>query len=247
MRFLPLALLRLGSPPVFYSFAGPAGSWLAGIGLLLFVAGAYVGLFLAPPDYQQGESYRIIFVHVPAAWLSMLAYVVMAAAGAVHLVWRAKVAGAVMAGAAVPGASFTALALLTGSLWGKPMWGTFWVWDARLTSELILLFLYLGFVALRQAIPERGSSLRAGAILLLAGVVNIPVIHYSVEWWHTLHQPASVAKFDAPSMHPAMLVPLLIMSLSCTLIFLALAVRRARSELLLGERYTRWARTAAAV
>ena len=205
---------KLGSPPHFYRIAGKWIPWLSWIFLALLLAGLYGGLILAPPDYQQGESYRIIFVHVPAAWMSLFIYVVMAFCGIVIIVWRMKLAEVVLISSAPIGASFTFLALVTGSLWGKPMWGTYWVWDARLTSELILLFLYLGVIGLHNAIEDKRVAARAVAILALVGVVNIPIIHYSVEWWHSLHQGASLSKFDKPSMPPSMYVPILIMALA---------------------------------
>jgi heme exporter protein C len=207
---------------------------------LLMLAGLYGGLILAPPDYQQGDSYRIIFIHVPSAWMSLFIYVVMAAAGVIGLVWRIKLAEVVAISSAPIGASFTFLALLTGSLWGKPMWGAWWVWDARLTSELILLFLYLGVISLYGAIEDKRVAGRAVAILALVGVVNIPIIHYSVEWWNTLHQGATIAKFDKPSIHMSMLVPLLLMALSFKLFYAAVVLMRARCEVLERERNSRW-------
>ncbi len=205
---------KLGSPPHFYRIAGNWVPWLGTIFLLLLGAGLYGGLILAPPDYQQGESYRIIFIHVPSAWMSLFIYMVMAACGVVILVWRMKIAEIVLISSAPIGASFTFLALATGSLWGKPMWGTWWVWDARLTSELILLFLYLGVIGLHGAIEDKRIAARAIAILAIVGMVNIPIIHYSVEWWNSLHQGPTVTKFDKPSIHWSMLVPLLLMALA---------------------------------
>lgn len=233
---------KFGSLGYFYAFAGKLIPWLTVLYIALFVIGLYLGLVRAPADYQQGDSYRIIFVHVPSAWMSMFVYVFMAALAAVGLVWRVKLT-AVLATASAPlGASFTFLALATGSIWGKPMWGTWWVWDARLTSELILLFLYLGFMALQSAIPDRQTAWRAGAILLLVGVVNIPIIHYSVDWWYTLHQPATITKFDAPSIHPSMLTPLLIMAVAFKVFYFSLLLSRARTEILHRERKTHWVR-----
>ena len=202
---------KMASPKYFYNVSGYLIPWLATACVLLILAGLYYGLFKAPPDYQQGDSYRIMFVHVPAAWMSMFIYMVMAGAGAIGLIWRIKLAEVVAISSAPIGASFTFLALVTGSIWGKPMWGTWWVWDARLTSELILLFLYLGVIALYNAIDDKRTAARAVAILALVGVVNIPIIHYSVEWWHTLHQGATIFKFDKPSIAPEMLWPLLMM------------------------------------
>jgi heme exporter protein C len=227
---------KLGSPPHFYRIAGKWIPWLTWIFLALLLAGLYGGLILAPPDYQQGESYRIIFVHVPAAWMSLFIYVVMAFCGAVIIVWRMKLAEVVLISSAPIGASFTFLALVTGSLWGKPMWGTYWVWDARLTSELILLFLYLGVIGLHNAIEDKRIAARAVAILALVGVVNIPIIHYSVEWWHSLHQGASLSKFDKPSMPPSMYVPILIMALAFQFYYALTLFHKCRAELLQRER-----------
>ena len=214
--------------------------WLAGIFMLLLLAGLYGGLVLAPPDYQQGESYRIIFVHVPAAWMSLFIYMVMAFCGVVILVWRMKLAEVVLISSAAIGASFTFLALATGSLWGKPMWGTWWVWDARLTAELILLFLYLGIIGLHGAIEDKRIASRAVAILAIVGVVNIPIIHYSVEWWNSLHQGPTVTKFDKPSIHWSMLLPLLLMALAFQVYYVLALFQRCRAELLLRERNSKW-------
>ena len=214
--------------------------WLADIFMLLLLAGLYGGLVLAPPDYQQGESYRIIFVHVPAAWMSLFIYMVMAFCGVVILVWRMKLAEVVLISSAAIGASFTFLALATGSLWGKPMWGTWWVWDARLTSELILLFLYLGGIGLHGAIEDKRIASRAVAILAIVGVVNIPIIHYSVEWWNSLHQGPTVTKFDKPSIHWSMLLPLLLMALAFQVYYVLALFQRCRAELLLRERNSKW-------
>jgi heme exporter protein C len=217
----------------FYALARRCSPWLFTLAVLLFAAGLIGGLVLAPADYQQGQSFRIIYVHVPSAWLSMFVYMLMAGAGATSLIWKVKL-GDVIARAAAPlGASFTALALATGSLWGKPMWGTWWVWDARLTSELLLLFLYLGYLALQSAIEDRRAGARAGAVLAIVGVVNIPIIHYSVEWWATLHQPAT-------SMATSMLIPLLIMTLAFQCLFFAILLVRTRCEILEFERHTQW-------
>ncbi len=233
---------RLASPKRFYGFAGRASWWFGIVALLLGLPGLYLALFNSPPDYQQGESVRIMYVHVPAAWLSMFVYVNMAAAATVGMVWRIKVASAVAHASAPIGAWFTFLALVTGSLWGKPMWGTWWIWDARLTSELILLFLYLGYIALANAIEDRDTAARATAVLALVGVVNIPIIHYSVEWWNTLHQGATVTKLDKPSIHLSMLVPLLLMALSFTAFYGAVVLRRVRCEILEREQRSGWVR-----
>ena len=231
---------KLGSPPHFYRIAGKWIPWLTWIFVILVAAGLYGGLILAPTDYQQGESYRIIFVHVPSAWMSMFIYVAMAFCGIVIIVWHMKLAEVVLISSAPIGASFTFLALVTGSLWGKPMWGTYWVWDARLTSELILLFLYLGIIGLHNAIEDKRVAARAVAILALVGVVNIPIIHYSVEWWHSLHQGASLTKFDKPSMPPSMYVPILIMALAFQFYYVLALFHKCRAELLQRERNSKW-------
>ncbi|HJP34368.1 MAG TPA: heme ABC transporter permease [Gammaproteobacteria bacterium] len=231
---------KYASPVYFYAWSRMAAPWFALTCALLFAAGLAGALFFAPADYQQGESFRIIYVHVPAAWMSLFVYLVMASAGALGLIWHVKL-GDIIARASAPlGAWFTFLTLATGSLWGKPMWGTYWVWDARLTSELILLFLYLGYIALQGAIEDRRVAARAGAILALVGTVNIPIVHYSVEWWNTLHQGPTVSKFDAPSIETSMLIPLLIMSLAYTLYFFAVILVRVRCEILEFERNTVW-------
>jgi heme exporter protein C len=233
-------LHRFASPRYFYNLSGRLIPWLGWFTLLLMLAGLYLGLVWAPTDYQQGDSYRIIFIHVPSAWMSMFIYVVMAVASAIMLVWKIKLADVVAQSSAVVGASFTFLALVTGSLWGKPMWGAWWVWDARLTSELILLFLYFGYMALRAAIEDRNTAARAGAVLSLVGVVNIPIIHYSVYWWNTLHQGATVTKFDAPSIDIRMLIPLLVMALAFKLYYVTTMLMSARCEVLERERNNTW-------
>ncbi len=231
---------KYASPRNFYHLAGRLLPWLTALTVVLLLAGLYLGLFVAPPDYQQGETVRIMFIHVPAAWMSMFVYVLMAGAGAVALVWNIKLAEVFAAACAPIGASFTALALLTGSLWGKPMWGTWWAWDARLTSELILLFLYIGVMALQASIDDPRRAARAAAILALVGVVNIPIIHFSVEWWNTLHQPASVGKVGAPSIHASILIPLLTMALAFKAYFFAVVLLRMRPAILEREKHTAW-------
>jgi len=233
---------KYGSPKIFYDLSRALAPWFGWSSAVLFGAGLIGGLVMAPADYQQGESFRIIYVHVPSAWMSLFIYTVMACAGAIGLIWKVKVADAVARGSAPIGASFTFLALVTGSLWGKPMWGTWWVWDARLTSELILLFLYLGYIALQTAIDDRRTAARAGAILALVGVVNIPIIHYSVEWWHTLHQGPTVTKLGAPAIHITMLIPLLIMAIACMCYYAAVLLVRARYEIMEYERNSIWVR-----
>ena len=229
---LPLLIYKLASPNYFYDLASKALPWLAVATVLLFAVGLTWGLAFVPPDYQQGESFRIIYVHVPAAALSMGVYVAMAITGAIGLIWRIKLAYMVSRSCAPIGAAFTFLALATGSLWGKPMWGTWWIWDARLTSELILLFLYLGYIALQEAMEDRESAARAASVLALVGVVNIPIIHYSVEWWYTLHQGATLFKMGKPSIAPEMLWPLLIMLAAYGLLFVTYVMMHTRNEVL---------------
>ncbi len=207
---------------------------------ILMLVGLYGGLVQAPRDYQQGDSFRIIYVHVPAAWLSLFVYIFMALCAVLTLVWKVKLADVLARIAAPLGASFTLLALATGSLWGKPMWGAWWVWDARLTSELILLFLYLGYIALQDALSDRRAAARAGAVLALVGSVNIPIIHYSVEWWNTLHQGPTVTKLDTPSIHLSMLIPLLIMAVAFMLYFFGGLLYGARTEILAHEQHAQW-------
>ncbi|CAN5307707.1 heme ABC transporter permease [soil metagenome] len=231
---------ELASPPHFYRLAGRLSPWFGWTGALLIGASAWAGLFWAPPDYQQGDAFRIIYVHVPSAWMSLFVYVTMAAAAGVGLVWRIKLAHAVAASCAPLGASFTFLALATGSIWGKPMWGTWWEWDARLTSELILLFLYAGYMALRGAIDDVARADRASAVIALVGVVNVPIIHYSVVWWSSLHQGPSVTRLDAPAIATSMLIPLLTMSIGFMCYFAAVLLARTRGEVLKRERHARW-------
>ncbi len=234
---------KMASPPHFYRFTGRLIPWLSWIFLILVVVGLYGGLVLAPADYQQGDSFRIIYIHVPSAWMSLFVYVVMAVAGGIGLVWRIKLAEIVAISSASVGAAFTFIALVTGSLWGKPMWGTWWVWDARLTSELILLFLYLGVIGLYGAIDDKRTASRAVAILALVGVVNIPIIHYSVEWWNTLHQGPTVSKMDKPSIHISMLWPMLVMAVAFKLYYVIAMLQRARTELVIRERNSQWVKT----
>jgi heme exporter protein C len=221
----------LANPTTFMRLSGKLLPWLTGLTVVLFVIGLTTA-FQAPPDYQQGETVRIMFVHVPAAWLALACYTLIALSSAGYLIWRHPLADVAAKAAAPIGAAFTLLALVTGSLWGKPMWGAYWVWDARLTSVLILFFLYLGLIALRHAIDEPGRAGRAAAILSLIGAVNIPIIKFSVNWWNTLHQPASVIRADGPTIHPALLVPLLIMAIAFTVLFVVLHLKAMRAEVL---------------
>jgi heme exporter protein C len=216
------------SPQTFYPLAGHIARWCAVAAAILAAAGLYVGLFVAPTDAQQGEAYRIIFIHVPAAWMSMFIYVVMAFWAALGLALNTRLSGMMAAALAPTGALFTFIALWTGSLWGRPTWGTYWVWDARLTSELVLLFLYLGFIALQAAIDDPRRADRAGAVLAIVGVVNIPIIHYSVVWWNTLHQGASVSVTRAPTMAATMLTGMLLMALAFWMYSIAVSLWRVR-------------------
>ena len=231
---------KFSSPATFYPMAGRIIPWATAIAVVLIAVGLYMSLFVAPTDYKQGEGYRIIFVHVPAAWMSMFIYLVMAFWSGIGLVFNTRLSAMMSQALAPTGALFTFLALWTGAFWGKPMWGTWWVWDARLTSELILLFLYIGFIALRGAIDDPRRADRAGAILVLVGVVNIPIIHYSVKWWNTLHQGASVSVTEGSSMGQTMLITLLIMTLGFWAYAIATALSRARSIILERERDTTW-------
>jgi len=233
-------LHRFGSPPYFYRVARRLVPWFAWPALLLCLGGLIGGLVFAPPDFRQGEGFRIIYVHAPAAWLSLMTYVVMALSAAVGLIWRMNVAHAVAASCPKIGASFTAVALATGMLWGRPMWGTFWVWDPRLTSELLLLFLYLSYIALRSAFDDVARADRASAVLAIVGVIDVPIIHYSVIWWNSLHQAPSVLRFGAPTIAPSMLYPLLMMLVGFTCFFAAVMLTRARAELLRRERTAQW-------
>jgi len=235
---------RLGSPPYIYSLAARLTPWFAWPAALLIAYGLYGGLVASPADYQQGEGYRIIYVHAPSAWMSLMVYTTLAISAAVGLIWRIKVAHAAAASCAVIGATFTFAALVTGSLWGAPMWGTYWEWDPRIVSELILLFQFLGYMGLRSAIDDVQRADRVSAVLAIVGVVNVPIIHYSVEWWNSLHQTASVMKLQKPTMPPEMLFPLLAMFLGFTLLFVALLLVRLRAEVLSRERSASWIREA---
>jgi len=223
---------RFASPARFQRLAAAVLSWSAGLTVVTLLAGLALALVGSPPDYQQGEAVRIMYVHVPAAWMAMFVYAGMAAAAAVGLVWKHPLADLFAKAAAPIGAGFTAICLITGSLWGEPMWGTWWVWDARLTSVLILFFLYLGYIALVNSFDDASRGTAAGNILLLVGAVNLPIIKFSVDWWNTLHQPASVSRLGAPAIDPAMLAPLLVMGLGFTLYFVTAVLVRLQSEIL---------------
>ena len=231
---------KYASPQTFFSIAGKLIPWFATIAVILGVIGVYVGFFVAPTDHQQGDAYRIIFLHVPAAWMSMLIYLVMAFWAAFGLAFNTRLSSMMASALAPTGAIFTFLALWTGALWGKPTWGAWWVWDARLTSELILLFLYVGFMALQAAIDEPRRADKAGAVLALVGVVNIPIIYFSVQWWNTLHQGSSINMKSAPTMAMTMLLGMLIMALAFWAYTIAISLMRLRCIVLERERHTDW-------
>jgi heme exporter protein C len=231
---------KWGSPKWFYQISGRWLPWLSAAAVLLIATGVVWGLAFAPPDYQQGNSFRIIYIHVPAAMLAQSCYVLLAVAGLVGLVWKMKIADVALQSAAPIGAWMTAIALLTGAIWGKPTWGSWWVWDARLTSMLILLFLYFGVIALGNAISNRDSAAKACAVLALVGVVNIPIIKYSVEWWNTLHQGATFKLTERPAMPSEMWVPLLLMVLGFYCFFGAVLLMRMRLEVLKREARASW-------
>ncbi len=222
---------RFASPTFFMRYSAVVLPWAAWATAALIAVGLYLALFVAPPDYQQGESVRIMFVHVPSAWMALFVYTGMAAASAMALIWKHPLSDIAARASAPIGACFTFMALATGSLWGKPMWGAWWVWDARLTSMLVLLFLYLGYMALADAFDDAARGAKAAAILALVGFVNVPIIKFSVDWWNTLHQPASVVKMSGPSIHLSMLAPLLIMVAGFTTFYVAVLIMRMRTEI----------------
>jgi heme exporter protein C len=224
--------VALANPSRFLALAERLLPWLAAATALAFAAGLYAAFFLAPEDYQQGATVRIMFIHVPGAWLGMLAWASMSIAALGTLVWRHPLADVALKTAAPLGAAFTFVCLVTGALWGRPMWGTYWVWDARLTSVLVLFLMYLGLIALWRAIEDPSRAARAAAVLTLVGAINLPIIKFSVDWWNTLHQPASVFRLGAPTIHPAILTPLLLMALAFTLLFLTLYLSAMRNEIL---------------
>lgn len=224
-------LYTLASPKYFYPVARKIQPYLLALSVGFLVYGLIGGLYIAPPDYQQGDGFRIIYVHVPAAFLSLLIYVSMATFAFVALIWKIKLADMFTKASAPIGAWFTLTALVTGSIWGKPMWGTYWIWDARLTSELILLFLYLGYIFLQSSLPNKDLALRAGRLVVLVGVINIPIIHYSVYWWNTLHQGSTLTRLD-PSIAPSMLIPLLSMIAAFFLFYLSVLLLRVQNEII---------------
>ncbi len=232
---------KYSAPANFYPLAGRMIPWFGTAAAVLTVIGLYVGFFVAPTDYQQGEAYRIIYIHVPAAWMAMFAYLVMAGWCAVSLIWNTRLA-AMMAQALAPtGAMFAFVSLWTGAFWGRPTWGAYWVWDARLTSTLILLFLYLGYIALRAAIDDPRRADRASALLALVGAINVPIIYFSVKWWNTLHQGASVSMTSSPKMAQAMLASMLILAFAAWFYTIAVTLSRVRSIILMREAHADWA------
>jgi heme exporter protein C len=232
--------ISLAAPKTCYQVLGELLPWTTTACLILITYGSIAGLFWAPADYQQGEAFRIIYVHVPCAILSLSIYTVIFLSSVLFLVWRIKIADRVAEASGVCGATFTLIALITGAIWGKPIWGTFWVWDARLTAELILLFLYSGYLGLRVAYRHHYNAARAAAILAIVGMVDIPIVHFSVEWWETLHQGATITRFAKPTMATEMLYPLLAMIAGFALFYLSLLFYRMRSLILYRERQTQW-------
>lgn len=235
-----IAWYYFSSPKNFYPLAGRLIPWFWGLTIILTAIGLYMGFFVAPTDYKQGESYRIIFIHVPAAWMSMFIYMVMAGYAIIGMAWKVRLAEMMATALAPTGAMFTFIALWTGAFWGKPTWGTYWVWDARLTSELILLFLYIGFISLQNAIDDPRRAARASGLLAIVGVINLPIIYFSVKWWNTLHQGASVSPTMAPKMATVMLTAMLIMTFAFWMYSIAVVLMRARRIVLERERQTSW-------
>lgn len=236
----------LANPARFLRLMAAIRPYAAVLAVLGLAIGLGWGLLFSPPDYQQGETVRIMYLHVPAAWMAMFIYAAMAVASAAALVWRHPVAELAAKASAPIGAAFTLICLVTGSLWGKPMWGTYWVWDARLTSVLVLFLMYLGLIALWRALEDPTRAARASAVLILVGAINLPIIKFSVDWWNTLHQPASVVRFDGPTIHPSILWPLLVMASAFTFLFLALHLMAMSNEILRRRLRTLQMRAAAA-
>jgi heme exporter protein C len=240
---LPRWFHQLGSPPFVYRLAEAISPWLGALGAVLLAVGSVWGLTIAPPDYQQGEVYRIIYIHPQTAYISMMAYVVMAVAAGIGYIWRIKLAHAVAVSAAPIGAWFTFCALVSGAIWGRPTWGTYWQWgDPRIMFETLLLFLFLGYMALRAAFDDRDKADKVTAILAVVGVVNVPIIHYSVEWWNSLHQGPTILRAGGPAMTADMLAPFLIMVLGFTFTFYWLLLRRLQAEIIEREGSARWIR-----
>ncbi|MBR72029.1 MAG: heme transporter HemC [Rhodospirillaceae bacterium] len=222
----------LANPARFIRFTNKIFPWVLIIAIASIVSGLILGLAIVPPDYQQGDAYRIIFVHVPSAWMGLFIYAVMAFSCAVGIIWRHPLAFLISKASAPIGACFTFICLLTGSLWGQPMWGTWWVWDARLTSMLVLLFLYIGYIALNSAFQDSHKGARASSILVLVGVINLPIVKFSVDWWNTLHQPATISKIDSPSIDSSMIAPLLLMIVGFMTYYFTTLIIRVRSEII---------------
>jgi heme exporter protein C len=240
MSSSPLTWFKFSSPATFYPLAGKMIPFFWALAIVLTLVGLYIGFFVAPTDFQQGEGYRIIFVHVPVSWMSMFIYVVMAVWAGIGLVFNTRLSSMMAHALAPTGALMAFLSLWTGAFWGKPMWGTWWVWDARITSELILLFLYLGYMALQASIDDPRRADKASAVVALIGVVNVPIIYFSVKWWNTLHQGASVSLTKAPSMATTMLTGMLIMSLAYWMYSIAMALTRVRAIILEREAHAEW-------
>ena len=234
-----MSIFRYASPATFYPLAGRMVSWFGALAAVLGAVGLYLGLVAAPVDFQQGEVYRIIFIHVPAAWMGMFIYLLMAVYGVLALTFNTRLSSMMMEALAPTGAMFTALALWTGALWGKPTWGTYWVWDARMTSTLILLFLYVGYIALINAIEDKKRADKAGALLAIVGSVNVPIIYFSVRWWNTLHQGSSVSA-GSSKMASLMLIAMLVMTLACWAYAIAVALARVRAIIVERERNAAW-------
>jgi heme exporter protein C len=237
---MSVSIYKYASPMTFYGLAGKMIPWFAGAGALLAAVGLYIAFFLAPTDFQQGEAYRIIFIHVPAAWMAMFIYLVMAFWSAVGLAWNTRLSFMMSRALAPTGTMFAFVSLWTGAFWGKPMWGAWWVWDARLTSSLILFFLYVGIMALWSAIDDRRRGDKAGALLILVGAINVPIIYFSVKWWNTLHQGASVSLMKAPAMAAVMLTGMLVMAIAAWFYSIAVSLVRVRGIILERERQTEW-------
>ena len=227
-----MSIYKYASPTTFYPLAGKLVPWFAGLAFILGAIGLYLGLFLAPSDFQQGEVYRIIFIHVPTAWMAMIIYLVMAGYGVMALSFNTRLSSMMMEALAPTGTMFTVLALWTGALWGKPTWGTYWVWDARMTSTLSLLFLYVGYIALIHAIEDKKRADKAGALLVIVGSVNVPIIYFSVKWWNTLHQAASVSVTSGSKMASIMALGMLVMALACWMYAIAVSLARVRAIIL---------------
>lgn len=242
MTKVPIRLFTFAAPSRFYELTGALIPWFWAVAVASAVAGLYMGFFVAPTDATQGDAYRVIFIHVPAAWMSMLLYLVMAGWAVIGWAFNARLASMVARAVAPTGAMFTFVALWTGAFWGKPTWGTWWVWDARLTSELILLFLYMGYIALVEAIDDTRRADHAGALLALVGAVNVPIIYFSVRWWNTLHQGATISMTAAPKMATTMLNAMLLMTIACWAYAFAVIFMRTRAIVLERERETDWVR-----